>query len=123
MKLCQQFALLVSPLLSHEGNSLDLSSATRLIPTKGLHDLPVSHEDGGGLHSQPDWSRPSRSEPDCFHDLRAKWLQLLTEMKLPQRLPEYFSSKSTEPPFDEQILEPFANALTEFLTEAGQPVD
>ena len=123
VKLCQQFALLVSPLLSHEGNSLDLSSATRLIPTKGLHDLPVSHEDGGGLHSQPDWSRPSRSEPDCFHDLRAKWLQLLTEMKLPQRLPEYFSSKSTEPPFDEQILEPFANALTEFLTEAGQPVD
>jgi len=33
---------------------LDLASVQAAVPIKQLGELPVSYEDGGGLHSEPD---------------------------------------------------------------------
>ena len=56
--MCSAIAKLISPLCQSQSTTLDLATATALIPKKGLHDFPISYEDGGGLSSQPDWSRP-----------------------------------------------------------------
>ena len=68
--MCDSIAQIISPLCKSSATILDLPSVTSLIPTKGLHDLPVSDEDGGGLFSQPDWSRSFRIEQDIFDFLR-----------------------------------------------------
>ena len=80
-EMCQAIAAIISPLcFPSKRQILDLASAQAAIPIKQLGDLPVSYEDGGGLHSEPDWSRPFRSVPDSLHELRRQWVQTLLQI-------------------------------------------
>ena len=72
--MCSAIATLISPLCQSHPTILDLATTTALIPKKGLNDFPSSYEDGGGLSSQPDWSRPYRQESDVSHSLRKSWM-------------------------------------------------
>ena len=69
-KLCQEFAKIVSPLIQPGSRELTVDESLSLVPRKDLWETPWSSEDGGGLHSQPDWSRPDRTVPDVFQSLR-----------------------------------------------------
>ena len=113
--LCDMFATIVSPLCQPTAAILTLEEATQAIPVKTLHDLPVSYEDGGGLRSQPDWSRPFRVETDVFCTLRKAWMQHILKNRLHHKIYQFLQSDSTDPPLSE-------DDITPFLTEAGLPV-
>ena len=86
-EMCQAIAGLIAPLCSpSQRQLLDLDAAQTYIPIKQLNELPVSYEDGGGLFSEPDWSRPHRSVPDCLHDLRQQWVQIVLKNGLVNKL-------------------------------------
>ena len=121
-QLCSTFATIVSPLCQSTAGILTLATATNDIPLKHLHDLPVSYEDGGGLHSQPDWSRPFRAQSDVFGSLRKRWMHHILQHGLHHTFYQFLQSDSTDPPFSEGDITPFREMLSEFLTEAGLPV-
>ena len=115
-EMCQAIAGLIAPLCSPSQRCLlDLDAAQAHIPIKQLHELPVSYEDGGGLFSEPDWSRPHRSVPDCFHDLRQQWVQIVLKNGLANKLKTFFASGDVQPPFNEQDIQPFKQSLSEFI--------
>ena len=68
--LAVSIAELVIPLLSQNSCDLSVEEALQYIPVKSLQDFPFSNEDGGGLHSTPDWSLPDRTTDDVFRSLR-----------------------------------------------------
>ena len=95
-EMCSAIADIISPLCSPDsGRLLDLSSVQQYIPIKQLSDLPVSYEDGGGLFSEPDWSRPFRAVPDTFQSLRRQWVKLLLNNGLIQKNEILFHSGDT----------------------------
>ena len=111
---------IISPLCSPDsGRLLDLSSVQQYIPIKQLSDLPVSYEHGGGLFSEPDWSRPFRAVPDTFQSLRRQWVKLLLNNGLIQKMKSFFNSGDAQPPFTEDDLIPFKNTLNEFIQSHG----
>ena len=115
-EMCQAIAGLIAPLCSPSQRCLlDLDAAQAHIPIKQLHELPVSYEDGGGLFSEPDWSRPHRSVPDCFHDLRQQWVQIVLKNGLVNKLKTFFASGDVQPPFNDQDIQPFKQSLSEFI--------
>lgn len=61
--LASRFAKLVKPLLSGHTGDVQWSNRTHIIPFKHRESFPHSWEDGGGIRSQPDWSKPDRSIP------------------------------------------------------------
>ena len=69
-QLAERFANIVIPLLSQQSLDLSLQDTIKWIPIKSLYDFPFSTEDGGGLHSAPDWSSPDRTTEDVFQQLR-----------------------------------------------------
>ena len=95
-EMCKVIAGLIFPLWSHsQGQLLDSTSLQAFIPAKQLDALPVSYEDGGGLFSEPDWSRPHRSVPDALHDLRRQWVQILLKNGLIEKMKAFFTSGIT----------------------------
>ena len=69
-KLAISIADLVIPLLSQNSFDLSVDDALQYLPIKSLQDFPFSSEDGGGIHSTPDWSLPDRTTDDVFQSLR-----------------------------------------------------
>ena len=85
------------------------------IPVQHLSDLPVSYEDGGGLFSEPAWSRPFRDVTDTFQDFRRQWVKLLLNNGLVPKMKSFFNSRDAQPPFIEAVLIPIKQTLTEFI--------
>ena len=93
-EMCTAIASLISPLCSSsQGAILDISSLWHIAPFKGLSDLPVSYEDGGGLFSEPDWCRPCRTSPDCFHTLRRQWVQTILQKWFMFKVDPFFEKR------------------------------
>ena len=123
-EMCQAIAGLIFPLCSpSQGQLLDAISAQACIPTKPLDALPVSYEDGGGLHSEPDWSRPYRSVPDALHNLRRQWVQILLKNGLIEKMKAFFNSGDNQPPFNDHDLQPFRESMTTFIQSHGLTPD
>ena len=122
--MCAAIAELISPLCSpDQGQLLDLHSVQTFIAIKQLGDLPISYEDGGGLFPEPDWSRPYRSVPVAFRDLRRQWVQLLLRNGLINNMKAFFTSGDTQPPFTDEELLHFKQSLTEFIQSRGMLPD
>ena len=123
-EMCQAIAAIISPLCGpSQRQILDLTSAQAAIPIKQLGELPVSYEDGGGLHSEPDWSRPFRSVPDSLHELRRQWVQILLQNQLIDKFQKFFKTGEANPPFDQHDLEPFKQSLSSFIQSHGMTPD
>ena len=120
--MCSAIAHLISPLCQSQAIIFDLDSATSLVPQKGLNDFPISYEDGGGLPSQPDWSRPYRQESDVLKALRQSWMSRIFEQKLHYIFLRFLESGETSPPFSEDDIQPFRDSLSEFLASNQQDV-
>ena len=117
--MCSAIARLVSPLCMSTGTLLDLHAALTLIPKKGLTDFPISYEDGGGLHSQPDWSRPYRQEENMFQHLRKSWIDRIFDQRLHLKFLRFLQADDSSPPFSDEDIQPFRDILSQFLTERG----
>jgi len=65
-----------SEVLTPETHARDIQwdNRSEVIPIKGLIDPPKSSQDGGGVHSIPDWSTP-HTKPDIFRQIRRPWMQ------------------------------------------------
>ena len=113
--MCSAIATLISPLCQSQSATLDLATSTDLIPKKGLHDFPISYEDGGGLSSQPDWSRPYRQETDFFHSLRKSWMDRIFDKKLHYKFLRFLHEDEASRPFSDDDIQPFRDLLSNFL--------
>ena len=120
--MCSAIAKLISPLCQSQATTLDLATSTDLIPNKGLHDFPISYEDGGGLSSQPDWSRPYRQETDFFHSLRKSWMNRIFDQKLHYKFLRFLHEDATSPPFSDDDIQPFRDLLSNFLEKNQRQV-
>ena len=69
-QLASAFADLVFPLFSNDHGDISWDSRSAIIPIKAIDAFPYSVEDGGGLNSEPDWSKSDRTIPDSFKHLR-----------------------------------------------------
>ena len=122
-EVASAFAAIVSPMLSHNHGDINWNSKSKVIPVKARNAFPYSFEDGGGLQSEPDWSKPGRSIPDSFRTLRRRWLDLIITNRLDKKLIASCQVGSSAAPFNAAELQPFRTALEDFLREQGQPVD
>ena len=121
--LADGVAKLVSPLLSFNSLDMTVSEAIQKIPVKSLSDFPFSSEDGGGLHSTPDWSLPGRTIPDSFHDLRHDLFDFVLSNNLHKEFLANIAKKSATPPFSEEIVDRARDKLSQFLHRHSKPVD
>ena len=80
-------------------------------------------EDGGGLNSEPDWSKSDRTISDSFKHLRQQWLNMIITNRLDKKLMAACQLGSPEAPFSEADIQPFRQVLEDFLQDRGQPVD
>ena len=113
--LCQKFADIVSPLIQQGNQHLTVQESLSLIPLKDLWDAPWSSEDGGGLPSQPDWSRPDRNQPDVFQELRTNFFQRILDNRLHLDFLRHVELQNPEAPFDDQTVETFRSFISTFL--------
>ena len=101
-KLCQTFAKIASPLIQPGSQELTVAESLSLVPPKDLWETPWSSEDGGGIPSQPDWSRPNRTLPDVFQSLRTRFFKQILDQKLHLDFLAHIDSQNPDPPFDEK---------------------
>ena len=116
-KLCQEFAKIVSPLIQPGSRELTVGESLSLVPHKDLWETPWSSEDGGGLHSQPDWSRPDRTVPDVFQGLRTRFFKHILDNKLHLQFLAHIDHQNPEPPFDDKTFVTFRSFISDFLEE------
>ena len=65
------------------------------------HYWPVRHrEDGGGIPSQPDWSKAGRCHQDVFKDLRSEFFSSILNRKLHFKFLAHVEAKNPNAPFD-----------------------
>ena len=119
--LASQFAEIILPLLSNHVADIPWEGRQQIIPIKSRNDFPVSVEDGGGLYSQPDWSKPERSIPDSFETLRKQWMNLIITNRLDKKLIAFCGSGSSDPPFSAEELQPFRQMLEQFFRATATP--
>ena len=118
--LAAAFADLVTPLVTPHSMDWSWDNISKIPPCKGLQQPPFGQEDGGGVHSNPDWSLGDRQAKDVFGPLRKKWMQRIVTQRLDQHLLHFFSQADhSAPPFATSILEPFRKDLEEFLQTSG----
>ena len=118
--LAEAFANLVSPLVNQQSRDFKWDDIAQIPPRKDIFQPPFGQEDGGGLHSNPDWSLGARTASDVFGPLRKKWMTRILEARLDKQLVQYFSmADHSNPPFTEEVLAPFRHDLEQFLISSG----
>ena len=123
IQMAQAFANLVFPLLSHNHLDLTISETIQKIPVKSLLDFPFSSEDGGGLHSTPDWSFPGRTSQDIFHNLRHVLFDFILSNNLHKEFLANIANEVATPPFSEALVDQARQQLSRFLQDHSKPVD
>ena len=94
-----------------------MDESLSLVPHKDLWETPWSSEDGGGLHSEPDWSRPDRTVPDVFQCLRTRFFKHILDNKLYLQFLAHIDHQNPEPPFDDKTVDTFRSFISDFLEE------
>eukprot|EP00435_Cladocopium_sp_Y103_P016771 s176_g4.t1 len=96
----------------------------KFFPIKAYDAFPMSSEDGGGLFSVPDWSQNNRQALDSLYQLRIKWRQMILDQRLDRQLLAYVArGPSVDPPFSDEVLQPFMKELHDFITAHGLTPD
>ena len=116
--LANQFAQIILPLLSDQGQELNISNFEQYLPVKGVSSPPFVRQDGAGFPSKGDWSGPHNFE-DCFNTLRKNFFNSILSARLDQTLLRAFNEQQSEPPFSDEQLQPFKRFLAEFLLAQG----
>ena len=105
--LCQGIISLLCRSSSSSGSPalLSLDALVTLRPVKQAGDLPIASQDGGGIHSKPDWSVPPSSASGIFSQLRKDFLTFILQHGLHKRLRDHVAAASDSPFFsDKEVL-------------------
>ena len=121
--LAVSLAELVVPLLSQNSRDLSVGDALQYIPVKSLQDFPESNEDGGGIHTTPDWSLPDRTTDDGFKTLRRSLFDFILSKNLHKEFLSNIANKSSDPPFTDDIVDAARRIMGEFLQQHSKPAD
>ena len=113
VSLAQQFASLTQHLFS-VGPELQPQQALSTVPMKDLYQPPHSQVDGGGIPSRADWSEPF-AHPNRFKPLRDAWIPLILRLGLRHQLIQKCNDHSPNPPFAQDTVHMFREALEEAL--------
>ena len=102
VQLCTAYACTCLPLFSPCANPCDvqLCQLPCLNPIKQANEMPRACQDGGGIHSVPDWSVPHLNCPDVFKEVRQPLFALLLQWHAPQRLRQHVQEQRETPLFD-----------------------
>ena len=93
------------------------------MPIKSLQDFPCSSEDGGGLHSTPDWSMPERTSEDVFRSLRQSLFEFIFSKNLRKEFLANIANKLSDPPFSDNIVDEARQLMSRFLQQHSKPAD
>ena len=90
-QLCTAYACTCVPLFSLCDHPCDIQicQLPYLNPIKKANEMPRACQDGGGIHSLPDWSVPRVNCPDVMKDVRQPLFALLLQWHAPQRLKQH----------------------------------
>ena len=114
-KLAQAFAGKISVLLTPSQNQITWDNVFQIIPTKDWFQDPKSFVDGGGLVSNPDWSRPPGAADNLFKAVRDHWIPLILQRNLHKLIVSHFQQHRVEPPFPETLIQEFRDSLDSLL--------
>ena len=118
VEMCQVIAGFIAPLCSpSQRQLLDLDTVRTYIPIKQLNELPMSYEVGNGFFSEPDWRRPLRSAPDCLHELRRQWVQMILADGVVNTSHAFFASDDVQASFTDHDIQLFKQSVSDFIQE------
>ena len=102
-QLCSAYACACIPLFAPCEHPCDIQICQLpcLNPIKTANALPRACQDGGGIHSVPDWSVPQATCPDVFKEVRQPLIALLLQWHAPQRLKQHVQEQRETPLFDQ----------------------
>ena len=121
-ELAQQFASITAPLFSSGGKDIQWADRCEIVPKKGLVDPPKSSQDGGGVHSIPDWSAP-HSKPDLFRQVRRPWMQHIINNKWHLRTLAHMEQRKNTPIFSDDEVNDFRKSLEVLALEHGHSME
>ena len=122
-QLASSIANLVFPLLSQNSLDLSLTAALKYMPIKSLQDFPFSSEDGGGIHSTPDWSMAERTSEDVFRLLKQSLFEFIFSKNLHKEFLANIANKLSDPPFSDNIVDEARQIMGRFLQQHSKPAD
>ena len=120
--LASQFAQITLPLFSKNAMDLKWDERTSILPIKGLVDPPRSSQDGGGVHSIPDWSAP-HNKPDVFGEVRRFWMKHIISNRWHLRLMAHLEQHINSPIFSPSEVQQFRESLEKLVTSRGFTAD
>ena len=106
-QLCDAYACTCLPLFSPCAHPCDVQICQLpcLNPIKKANEMPRACQDGGGIHSLPDWSVPHANCPDVMKEVRQPLFALLLQWHAPQRLRQHVQEQRDTPLFDQSEIE------------------
>ena len=122
VELANQFAQITLPLFSATQQDIKWDERKRILPVKGLIDPPRSSQDGGGVHSLPDWSAPHH-KPDVFSEVRRSWMKHIISNKWHLRLIAHLDQHINSPIFTPSEVQQFRESLEQLVTSHGLAAD
>ena len=90
-----------------------------LRPVKQADDLPIASQDGGGIHSKPDWSVPPSSASGIFSQLRKDFLTFILQHGLHKRLRDHVAAASDSPFFSDKEVLAFRRIANRWFAAQG----
>ena len=121
-ELASQFAQITLPLFSTTAKDFQWDERKSILPIKGLVDPPRSSQDGGGVHSIPDWSAP-RPKPDVFGEVRRFWMKHIISNMWHLRLRAHLEQHINSPIFTPSEVQQFRESLEKLVTSQGFTAD
>ncbi len=108
--ICEAFAATVQNLFSKHSVDAPCDQFASFLTIKEPTAPPFSCEDGGGIPSQPDWSKSGRGHQDVFKDLRSKFFTSILDRKLHLHFVAHVESKHPTAPFSTDDVAFFSGA-------------
>ena len=113
-----------STLLQFGPHDFCWSSRQQLVPLTTKADFPFSQKDGDGLFFPPQTgAKQIEAQPDIFQLLRHSWIQHIIHNPLDQALLQHIGSDNPNPPFSDEVLQPFRHDLEQFLRAHDETPD
>ena len=121
--LAEAYVAAALPLFETCADPVDLSLAQLpfLVPKKGMHSPPFGTQDGGGIFSCPDWSKPPSDAVDVFDGLRQELVHYLLSRKAPLRLQEHVQSQCEDALFSADEVLALRAMWSSWFTRKGWP--
>ena len=122
-ELAEQFAAITLPLFSTHARDIQWDNRSEVIPIKGLIDPPKSLQDGGGVHSIPDWNTRIQNLTSFYRSEDLAWMQHIMNNKWHLRTLAHMEQRFNTPIFSDDEVSQFRKSLDELAEAHGYCMD